>query len=127
MADDRTLFNIASELAQTGLQTTEKLVNDPKTPLSDVKQVHQVMNELQTHMSSYLLPIFDKSSENNIADESSDSKPKLYIGCDLLEHAYVVRPLDTSTKVLANQFIKGINDSNKYTQNNVREKMWQLS
>ena len=32
LADDRTLFNITYKLAQTVLQTTEKLVNDPKMP-----------------------------------------------------------------------------------------------
>ena len=41
---------------------------------------------------------------------------------DLLEHAYGVRPSDPSTKLLANQFIEGMNDSNKYTENKLREK-----
>ena len=45
LADDKTLFNITNELAQTVLQTTEKLVNDQRTLISDVKQVNQVMNE----------------------------------------------------------------------------------
>ena len=57
LADNRTLFNITNELAQTALQNTKKLVNDLKTPISGVKQVNQVMNELQTYMSQNLLPI----------------------------------------------------------------------
>ena len=41
---------------------------------------------------------------------------------DLLEHAYGVRHSDPFTKLLANQFIEGINNSNKYTKNKLREK-----
>ena len=34
----------------------------------------------------------------------------------LLEHAYNAKPSDTSTKLLTNQFIDSINDSNKYSK-----------
>ena len=40
---------------------------------------------------------------------------------DLLEHAYNAKPSDTSTKLLTNQLIEDINDSNKYTKNKLRE------
>ena len=41
---------------------------------------------------------------------------------DLLEHEYDAEPSDTSAKLLTNQFIEGINDSNKYTKHKLREK-----
>ena len=42
---------------------------------------------------------------------------------DLLDHAYSVKPSDTSTNLLTNQFIEDINDSNKYTKNELRESL----
>ena len=42
---------------------------------------------------------------------------------DLLEYAYNVKPSDTSNRLLRNQIIEGINDSNKYTKNKPREKV----
>ena len=59
LADGMTLFQITNELAKTVLQTTEKLVNDPTSPICDVKQVNQVMNELQLCRIQNLLHIFD--------------------------------------------------------------------
>ena len=41
---------------------------------------------------------------------------------NLLEYAYGVRPSDPSTKLLGNQFIEGINYTNKYTMNKLKEK-----
>ena len=43
---------------------------------------------------------------------------------DLLEHAYSVKATDVGTDLLANQFIEGIDDTNKYTKNKLREKIW---
>ena len=41
---------------------------------------------------------------------------------DLLEHAYSVKATGVGTKLLANQFIEGIHNTNKYTKNKLREK-----
>ena len=41
---------------------------------------------------------------------------------DLLEHAYSVKATDVGTNLLANQFIEGIDDTNRYTKNKLREK-----
>ena len=41
---------------------------------------------------------------------------------DLLEHAYSVKATDVGTNLLENQFIEGIDDTNKYTKNKLREK-----
>ena len=41
---------------------------------------------------------------------------------DLLENVYNAKPSDTSTKLLTNQFLQGINESNKYTKNKLWEK-----
>ena len=41
---------------------------------------------------------------------------------DLLEHAYSVKATDVGTDLLANQFIEGIDDTNKHMKNKLREK-----
>ena len=41
---------------------------------------------------------------------------------DLLEHTYSVKATDVGTNLLANQFIEGIDDRNKYTKNKLKEK-----
>ena len=41
---------------------------------------------------------------------------------DLLEHAYNMQPSDPATKLLATMFIDGIDDSNKFIRNKLREK-----
>ena len=41
---------------------------------------------------------------------------------DLLEHAHSKKATDLGTNLLANQFIEGIDDTNKYTKNKLREK-----
>ena len=41
---------------------------------------------------------------------------------DLLEHAHSKKATDVGTNLLANQFIEGIDDTNKYTKNKLREK-----
>ena len=42
---------------------------------------------------------------------------------DLLEHAYSVKATDVGTNLLANQFIEGIDDTNKYTNHKLRENL----
>ena len=39
-----------------------------------------------------------------------------------MEHAYSVKATDVGTDLLENQFIEGIDDTNKYTKNKLREK-----
>ena len=41
---------------------------------------------------------------------------------DLLEHAHSKKATDVGTNLLANQFIEGIDDTNKFTKNKLREK-----
>ena len=41
---------------------------------------------------------------------------------DLLEHAHSVKAAEVGTNLLANQFIEGIDDTNKYMKNKLREK-----
>ena len=41
---------------------------------------------------------------------------------DLLEHAYNMQPSDPATKLLTTMFIDGIDDSNKFIRNKLREK-----
>ena len=41
---------------------------------------------------------------------------------DLLKHAHSKKATYLGTNLLANQFIKGIDDTNKYTKNKLREK-----
>ena len=41
---------------------------------------------------------------------------------DLLEHAYSVKATDVGTNLIANQFIEGIDDTNKYMKNKL--KIW---
>ena len=41
---------------------------------------------------------------------------------DLLEDAYSVKVTDVGTYLLANQFVEGIDDTNKYMNNKLREK-----
>ena len=42
---------------------------------------------------------------------------------DLLEHAYSVKATDVGTNLFANQFIEGIDDTNKYMKNKLRENL----
>ena len=41
---------------------------------------------------------------------------------DLLGHAHNAKATDVGTNLLANQFIEGIDDTNRYTKNKLREK-----
>ena len=65
------------------------------------------------------------AAQNKLSSLKQDSKSMHeYIThfTDLLEHAHGVNPSNPSTKLLANQFIEGIDDSNKYIKNKLREK-----
>ena len=44
---------------------------------------------------------------------------------DLLEHAHSRKATDVGTNLLANQFIEGIDDTNKYTKEPTQRKIWQ--
>ena len=65
------------------------------------------------------------AAQNRLSSLKQDGRPMHeYIShfSDILEHAYGLTASDPATKLLANQFIEGIDVSNKYTKNKLREK-----
>lgn len=65
------------------------------------------------------------AAQNKLALLKQNSRPMHeYIShfTDLLEHAHNMKPSDLPTKLLANQFIEGIDEENKYIRNKLREK-----